>query len=424
MSNQNKSKQSNARQGIDPSVDNTGERKALSKRPSQLSLSGVSDRSVFSRGGLDLTKISALKSSINEQYDNVMKILLTSKETSDRKNQIESALRLCKESFLEAASALTCFLEEGSLERRTDVIRSALREVLSERDNDNQLAHLRADSPRTYASAVRGEASTVRVSGGAAYEVPTTTSFDIVPDGNESIKCTSSQVTRETVCGILKPSDCALKVTRISNIRNNGIRIEAVSPNLEKIKAHQNLARAGFKIVERAKINPRLIIRGVPSHMSDEEVERGLIAQNLSGEQSDDGPKIVYRYQSKANKNFSNYIIEVTPGIQKRLLANGRIYLGYSACNFGDHIRVLQCFRCMAFGHVAKNCKSAAVCGHCSDAHEMKDCDKEGKSPCCGNCVRASRGAQSDRSHSALDTDKCPILRDKIMDRIKMINYG
>lgn len=135
----------------------------------------------------------------------------------------------------------------------------------------------------------------VRVSHGATYEVPTTP-FDIVPENNESTKCTSSQATRETVCGILKPSDYALKVNRIRNLKNNGIRIETVSPDLDKIKAHQNLARAGFKIVHRAKINPKLIIRGVPSHMSGEEIESGLIAQNLGGEVSDDGLKMIYRY--------------------------------------------------------------------------------------------------------------------------------
>lgn len=80
------------------------------------------------KGSLNLKRINALKSSINEHYDNVMKILLSSKETTNRKNQIESTLRLCKESFLEA---LTNFLEEGSPEK-TDAIKDALREVLSE----------------------------------------------------------------------------------------------------------------------------------------------------------------------------------------------------------------------------------------------------------------------------------------------------
>lgn len=78
----------------------------------------------------------------------------------------------------------------------------------------------------------------------------------------------------------------------------------------------------------------------------------------------------------------------------------------------------------MAFGHIAKDCKSDAVCGHCSDAHEMKNCNKETRSPSCGNYTKAFRGTQSDRSHSALDVDKCPIFRDRIMDKIKMINYG
>lgn len=123
--------------------------------------------------------------------------------------------------------------------------------------------------------------------------MPGTTSFDIIPDNSNSMKYTSSQATREAVCKIFRISDCALKVNKITNARNNGIRIEAISLDLEKVRAHSELARAGLKIVENIKMNPRLIVHGVPSHMSTEEIKSELIAQNVDGDRGDE-LKVMY----------------------------------------------------------------------------------------------------------------------------------
>lgn len=35
-------------------------------------------------------------------------------------------------------------------------------------------------------------------------------------------------------------------------------------------------------------------------------------------------------------------------------MAKDRIFLGWSACTVGDHVKVLQCFRCLSFGHIVK----------------------------------------------------------------------
>ncbi|EFN65037.1 hypothetical protein EAG_01181, partial [Camponotus floridanus] len=43
-----------------------------------------------------------------------------------------------------------------------------------------------------------------------------------------------------------------------------------------------------------------------------------------------------------------------------RILNQARIYLGWSSCRVADHVQILQCYRCLSFGHIAKDCRAAA----------------------------------------------------------------
>jgi len=77
-------------------------RKSLTKRISSASnLISANDKSF----AMNASKINALRQSVNRHNDNVSKILLTSKESLDKKTQIESAFRACKEAFIELSVA-------------------------------------------------------------------------------------------------------------------------------------------------------------------------------------------------------------------------------------------------------------------------------------------------------------------------------
>lgn len=95
------------------------------------------------------------------------------------------------------------------------------------------------------------------------------------------------------MCKVFGPADCGLKIKRLAYARDNGIRIEALSPDIEKIKAHPGLADAGFMVRENTKSNPRLIVHGVPAEMTAEEIRSELVAQNLRVDFAGD-LKVVY----------------------------------------------------------------------------------------------------------------------------------
>lgn len=392
-------------------------------------------RKTATSAAVTISKINALKQTVNRHNDDVSGLLLSSKDSKERRKDIEKAFRECKEAFLEVANVLTNILEdrsvltEGSLEeavRRavTDALRDGHVLTHSSQSNKPHEGNNDVELPLSYASAVSSASvsSRVQVSHGPAVDVPNLSSFFIVPE-NEGGELTSSQATKDTLCRIFKPSDCALRVNRITPARGNGVRIEARSPDIAKIKAHPAIAKAGLQVLEQVKLNPRLIVYGIPIKMTADEIRDELVAQNLTNEYSAH-VKVVYTYPVRPKRSTTNCVLEVSPQVRKMLLNGSRIYLRYSACRFADHIWIRQCFKCLTFGHLAKDCTQPSRCAHCSEGHESKKCDRRDQLPKCANCARNPASLNVDVSHSASDTNKCPILLRKIRDKLVNINYG
>lgn len=74
---------------------------------------------------------------------------------------------------------------------------------------------------------------------------------------------------------------------------------------------------------------------------------------------------------------------------------------------------MVQCFRCLKFGHFIKECKGSAVCRKCgSSKHIAKDCDHDGEK--CVNCsIKVAAGAQVNVRHNSTD-NRCPSRLDRI----------
>ncbi|KMQ83927.1 putative 50 kda protein in type i retrotransposable element r1dm [Lasius niger] len=137
-----------------------------------------------------------------------------------------------------------------------------------------------------------------------------------------------------------------LESQQVSLMRGNGVKIEAFSPDMDRIKAHPGLAAAGLMVQENIKLNPSNDI------------------------------KIIYVFPPKKDKHTKGCVLEVAPMIRKTLLESGRVFLRYAVCSVADYVRIFQCFKCLQFGHMAKACKSKPACGHCAGDHEMRDCPR------------------------------------------------
>lgn len=231
---------------------------------------------------LNASKIRALRLSLDKHHDNVAKILVSSKDSVETKTTIESAFRACKGAFVEVSAILLNVIEEGTMQMDTsesikrimsDTLNDFKHDIMSSVEKSNRAACSGACKGSSYAEVVRRSEPSARMKDGMSLEEPTT-NFFITPSEEVRDGVGFSQTTKDTVCKILKPADCTLKVKRISLAPKNGIKIEAISPDLEKIKKWPALEKAGLRVSEQIKYNPTLIVYGIPKDMSATDIKK------------------------------------------------------------------------------------------------------------------------------------------------------
>lgn len=144
-----------------------------------------------------------------------------------------------------------------------------------------------------------------------------------------------------------------------------------------------------------------------------------MSCQNL--EEADLGAvKMIYKYPSRG-REFVSHVIETTPELRTKLLLKPRIFVGWASCRISDHVTVLQCFKCLNFGHKSANCKALPHCARCAGDHETLTCGEDNEELKCFNCVQAKCESTD---HSALDGERCSIRKRRITAKVGLINYG
>lgn len=238
----------------------------------------------------------------------------------------------------------------------------------------------------------------------------------VVPGRSIEDKVQDASATCNAVTRAIKPDELGIRVDRIIKGRNKVVRIMAERNELNKIKPA--LESVGLEVKHFDKLSPRLLIRDVPADLDKEQFVKGLVKQNAS-EFPESDVKLVYMFPPKDRKTTS-VVVEVPPDLRNRLLERGRVYVGWTSCRIGDHVRITQCYKCLGFGHIARLCKAAHdTCGYCTGAHEIRSCSKR-ETPKCFNCMSAR---MSTTDHSAIDAIRCPLLQRKTNEKLRMIRH-
>ena len=99
----------------------------------------------------------------------------------------------------------------------------------------------------------------------------------------------------------------------------------------------------------------------------------------------------------------------------KKLLDVGRIKIGWVVCRIRERTKITKCFKCLEFGHLAKQCKSGVdrskLCRRCGNGgHIAKDCKEE------PSCMFCRSDQTQDAKHNA-GSNKCPVFRRAINSR-------
>ncbi|KAK9721407.1 hypothetical protein QE152_g21555 [Popillia japonica] len=116
-------------------------------------------------------------------------------------------------------------------------------------------------------------------------------------------------------------------------------------------------------------------------------------------EHTEENENNVYDYSGVRSFNLS------------KVYGTGKVNVGWSICRVFEYVRVLRCFRCGGFNHIAANCKSTITCILCASTdHATEDCKCSTFK--CANCidVKGIIDLDLDINHSIYDLN-CPAYK-------------
>lgn len=214
-------------------------------------------------------------------------------------------------------------------------------------------------------------------------------------------KETTGKTTKADINREIDPVLDDLKITGFKIVGNNCVRIESDSAEeLKKISCAiktKKYLSDNYKVEDAKKYEPTLIFRGVSEQITKDDFVRQITQHNSITVVTDAETemKVLFVKPNPKHKHLKNVVVRCSAEIRKQFLA-----LDYIKCAFGrvfasDFTVVTQCFKCNAFGHIAKFCPREALrCNHCGeDGHVFKDCPtKEDSSKAhCSNCATANQ---------------------------------
>lgn len=181
----------------------------------------------------------------------------------------------------------------------------------------------------------------------------------------------------------------------------------------EKMKSRLQREKSHLSVEDVKNKNPLLILKDLLAINTDEDVITGFRNQNwevfhgLSPEE--DHLEVKYRRRAR-NPHTEHVIVAVSPQIWKRTVERGYLHIDLQRIRVEDQSPLVQCTRCLGFGHGKRFCKETADrCSHCAGPHLRADCmeRKAGESPECHNCTLAK--------HDEVDHDSfsvnCPVRK-------------
>lgn len=179
----------------------------------------------------------------------------------------------------------------------------------------------------------------------------------------------------------------------------------------EQNKVRERLEKSGHLLVEEVQNkDPLLILRDVLLVNTDDDVLRALRNQNRSIfaglDKEEDRVSIKYRRRAR-NPHTGHIVISVSPKIWRSATEAGVVHIDLQCVRVADQSPLVQCSRCLAFGHGRRFCKeSVDLCSHCGGPHLRAQCTEwlANGTPNCRNC---SKARMENAGHNAFSGD-CP----------------
>ncbi|CAB3258627.1 unnamed protein product [Arctia plantaginis] len=217
------------------------------------------------------------------------------------------------------------------------------------------------------------------------------------------------------------------RVKRAVDARNTGLKINKARKaknqtvilgcdtveQMERLKERIESRGEGLQVAPMKNKNPLIILKDVYVDGEDEDLLKALHAQNreifMGLPEQDAEISIKYKKRTK-NPNAKHVILQVRPNVWRRMTEAGALYLDLQRVRVEDQSPVIQCTRCLAFGHGRKFCtESVDRCSHCGGPHLREKCTEliAGNEPQCCNC---SHSGLRKTDHNAFSVE-CPVRK-------------
>lgn len=204
-----------------------------------------------------------------------------------------------------------------------------------------------------------------------------------------------------------------LQIQNIKQIRDERVVVRCNSREEIERVAQQLRKGKDLEVVNTKNKQPLVVLKNVLSYNTDEDIKTALIQQNkhLMEDLSVEERTATVRYRIKVRNRHENHVIvEVSPNLWRRLTEIGRVYIDVQRVRVMDQSPLVQCSKCLAYGHGRRLCvEEDETCHYCGGSHVQQDCPEKlaGTKQTCINCKRAKN--TSDRH--AVFSDDCPVRK-------------
>ncbi|KAG6439250.1 hypothetical protein O3G_MSEX000616 [Manduca sexta] len=217
------------------------------------------------------------------------------------------------------------------------------------------------------------------------------------------------------------------RIRKVVNAKEEGIKIDKIRKAKERKviigftdkeelrKVKQKIVKAGHELTveEMTNKDPLVVMKDVLNFHTDDEVISALKLQNknILGKIDTNKMRMEVKYRKRTrNPLMSHFVLKVSPEVWQTLTEAGAVHIDIQRIRVADQSPIVQCTKCLGFGHGRKFCKATLdVCSHCGGPHMRTECADwlAAVAPTCCNCVKAKI---DDANHNAF-SQECPVWR-------------
>lgn len=246
---------------------------------------------------------------------------------------------------------------------------------------------------------------------------------------NSSKSTVSNSIDRTCVVesNDLSYSNVVKKIKENAKLNEDKIRINSIietttgktvikckdSTDLDKLLI--NCSAVGVPVRKPKPKSFRFIVKGLPIELKNLVVRNGdnfdyealINVLTVRHHKADELKKSFKVFKMFESKNGSIAKIFYLDEDQAKLLRDDRDFYVYTRrYRASPYYHLYQCFKCCELHHIAKDCKSSAICGNCAGDHETRSCTSNLKQ--CSLCKASGDHKNGAHTHGSRDGN-CPL---------------